>query len=200
MINILGPEYWNNRYQQNDFSWDIGEISTPLKTYFDQLTNKNAAILIPGAGNGYEAEYLFNMGFNNIYICDVAPIPLENFSRRCPTFNKENLLQIDFFELEKIGFDLIIEQTFFCAIHPHLRKKYALKTHSLLNQNGRLVGLLFNDKLNSDKPPFGGNKEEYLNYFAPYYKLNTFETCYNSIKPRAGGELFINLIKKDTPH
>lgn len=30
----------------------------PLKVYFDQLTNKDLKILIPGGGNSHEAEYL----------------------------------------------------------------------------------------------------------------------------------------------
>jgi thiopurine S-methyltransferase len=67
--------------------------------------------------------------------------------------------------------------------------------NELLNPGGKLVGLLFNDKLNTDKPPFGGTEEEYLNYFEKYFKIKTFEPCYNSIKPRAGRELFINLEK-----
>ena len=51
--------YWTNRYSKAKTGWDIGYPSTPLKTYFDQLENKDLRILIPGAGNAYEAEYLF---------------------------------------------------------------------------------------------------------------------------------------------
>ena len=51
-------EYWINRYKEERTGWDIGYPSTPLKEYIDQLQDKNLRILIPGAGNGYEAEYL----------------------------------------------------------------------------------------------------------------------------------------------
>lgn len=195
MLPDLNKTYWNNRYLQEDFAWDLGEISSPLKEYINQLQNKEIFILIPGAGNAYEAEYLFQKGFKNVYICDLAPAPLQNFLKRCPSFDPSHLLLADFFELKDLSFDLIIEQTFFCAINPSLRQTYALKMHSLLKPGGKLVGLLFNDLLNTDKPPFGGTKEEYLNYFNPSFKINTFETCYNSIKPRAERELFINLSK-----
>ena len=57
---LLDAEYWNNRYISHDFKWDLGEVSDPLKHYFDQLTDTNLHILIPGAGNAHEAEYLFN--------------------------------------------------------------------------------------------------------------------------------------------
>jgi hypothetical protein len=51
--------YWEEKFIKNETGWDIGYVSTPLKEYFDQLTNKDLKILIPGSGNGYEAEYLF---------------------------------------------------------------------------------------------------------------------------------------------
>lgn len=191
----LDNTYWNNRYTNNDFSWDIGEVSTPLKTYFDQISDKSISILIPGAGNAYEAEYLFNRGFNNVTVLDFAIEPLTDFKTRNPLFNNGNLVCENFFEYQG-QFDLIIEQTFFCAINPTLRKNYAQHIHHLLKPKGKLVGLLFNDILNTDHPPFGGNKEEYVLYFEPLFKINTFETAFNSIKPRAGRELFINFEKK----
>lgn len=191
----LDATYWNDRYTNNDFGWDVGEISTPLKEYFDQLKNKEIRILIPGAGNSYEAEYLVNHGFRNVTVCDLAEEPLKNLKQRCPKIKKENLIQVDFFELHGKQFDLIIEQTFFCALDPKLRKRYFEKMHELLKPGAKLVGVLFNDVLNADKPPFGGNKEEYKVYFENLFKVNVYETCVNSIKPRAGRELFINLEK-----
>ena len=190
-------KYWNDLYLNNDKPWDMGSASTPLKEYFDQLTNKHLSILIPGAGNAYEAEYLVNAGFTNVFVCDIAPIPLQNLLSRCPQIGVKHLLEEDFFELKDKKFDLIIEQTFFCAIDPSLREKYFQKVNELLNKNGKLVGVLFNDKLNDNKPPYGGTKEEYQNYFKDLFKVNVYETAYNSIKPRAGRELFINLEKSE---
>jgi methyl halide transferase len=198
----LNSKYWNERYLKDDFGWDLGSISTPLKDYFNQLNNKDLKILIPGAGNAHEAEYLINKGFTNVFVCDIAPEALNNLKKRCPAFKVENLLLRDFFEIQtstslSLTFDLIIEQTFFCAIDPSLRQKYFENMYKLLKPNGKLVGLLFNDSLNTDQPPFGGNKEEYLNYFKNLFSIKTYETAYNSVKPREGRELFINLIKKD---
>jgi len=68
--------------------------------------------------------------------------------------------------------------------------------HSVLKEKGKLVGLLFDAKLNEDHPPFGGNKKEYVGYFEPYFTLNIFTECYNSYPNRQGMELFISLIKK----
>ena len=52
--------YWEERYQKGETGWDAGTITTPLKEYIDQLTDKNLTILIPGAGNGHEFDYLID--------------------------------------------------------------------------------------------------------------------------------------------
>ena len=191
----LSANAWENRYLNNDIGWDLGEVSTPLKEYFDQLENKEIKILIPGGGNSYEAEYLFNNGFENVFVVDVSRSAIENIQKRVPNFPRKQLIIGDFFELENT-FDLIIEQTFFCAINPNLREAYVLKMNQLLKPNGKLVGLMFNVPLNKDKPPFGGNKEAYISFFKPHFSIQKMDTCYNSFGNRKGRELFVKLHKK----
>ena len=191
----IDKKFWNKRYEEKNTGWDIGYVSTPIKNYIDQLKDKSIKILIPGAGNGYEAEYLHKQGFVNVFVIDISKIPLKNLKKRVTTFPEENLIHGDFFVHDK-NYDLIIEQTFFCAINPELRKNYVDKMHQLLKPKRKLVGLLFNTTLNIDHPPFGGNKTEYTNLFRHKFLFKTFEEAYNSIEPRAGKELFINFIKK----
>ncbi|WP_242086847.1 TPMT family class I SAM-dependent methyltransferase [Aestuariivivens sediminis] len=191
----LSESFWNNRYINHDIGWDLGQISPPLKSYFNQLTNKNLNILIPGGGNSYEAEYLFNNGFKNTSVIDLSGAALKSIKNRVPQFPVSQLIHGNYFDLTG-RYDLIIEQTFFCAIDPKLRSRYAQKANALLVSNGKLVGILFDAPLNMDKPPFGGNREEYLDYFSPYFKIDIFEACHNSIESRLGKELFIKLIKR----
>jgi len=190
----LNKDFWNRRYQEGNTGWDVGAITTPLKEYFQQLEDTNLKILIPGAGNSYEAEFLFEKGFKNTIVIDISDVVLENFKNRNPEFPPKNLVNKDFFEAEG-SFDLIIEQTFFCALDPKYRPAYASKMYELLKKGGKLVGVLFDDPLNVDHPPFGGNEAEYRNYFEPWFHLIVFESCYNSIKPRVGRELFMILEK-----
>jgi len=191
----LSEFFWENKYKKNKIGWDLGEVSPPLKTYFDQLTNKNLKILIPGGGNSYEAEYLFNRGFNNTYVVDLSKTALDNIKNRVPEFPSSQLIHADFFDLNDT-FDLIIEQTFFCAINPNLRVNYAVKIKNLLNEKGKLVGVLFDAKLNKDHPPFGGNIKEYTTYFEPYFRMDVFTKCYNSFHNRQEMELFMKFVKK----
>ena len=174
----------------------MGEISTPLKAYFDQLTNKNLKILIPGGGNSYEAEYLHHRGFKNVYVVDLSKTALSNIKARVSSFPSSHLIHKNFFDLE-MSFDLIIEQTFFCAIDPKLRSRYSSKAQQLLNKKGKIVGLLFDDTFTNDKPPFGGCKTEYLNYFEPSFNVLLMEDSYNSHPKRDGRELFIKIEKKE---
>ena len=193
--NRFNKEFWEAKYKVNDTFWDIGEISTPIKEYIDQIHNKEIQILIPGAGNGYEAEYLINKGFKNVTVIDFSEQPLINLKQRLPKIKKEQLIHQDFFE-HKNTYDLIIEQTFFCALDPSLRKNYVFKMNDLLTNNGKLVGLLFDFELTSETPPFGGNKKEYLELFSKKFNIKTLEKCHNSIKPRLGTELFFIFEKK----
>ncbi len=186
--------FWEKKYVKDETGWDIGAISDPLKSYIDQLKGKELNILIPGAGNSYEAEYLHINGFKNVVVLDWAKTALSNIKDRIPDFMDSNLISEDFFE-HNSSYDLIIEQTFFCAINPALRKKYVEKMHSLLKPNGKLVGLLFNIPLFENHPPFGGNKTEYLLLFEKKFKVKTIEVAYNSIKSRKNNELFIILEK-----
>ncbi|MEM6684615.1 MAG: methyltransferase domain-containing protein [Bacteroidota bacterium] len=185
--------YWSQRYQESQTGWDIGAPSTPLKAYIDQLTNKSLKILIPGAGNAYEAEYLWQQGFANVYVLDISENPLQEFQLRNPDFPSKQLICEDFFKHTGI-YDLILEQTFFCSFPPlpETRKNYAAKMYSLLHSGGKLAGLWFSFPLTDDisNPPFGGSKVEYLIYFEPYFEVKTFEKAHNSIAPRAGKELF----------
>lgn len=185
--------FWSTRYSEERTGWDIGAPSTPLKEYIDQLEDKDLKILIPGAGNAYEAEYLWQEGFKNTYVLDISEAPLKAFAQRVPDFPEKQLIQANFFEYEG-EYDLILEQTFFCSFPPlkENRVNYAEKMSSLLKNDGKLVGLWFNIPLKGDlvKRPFGGNKAEYLGYLSPYFEIQTFEECHNSIKPRMGSELF----------
>ena len=125
---------------------------------------------------------------------DISAIPLQNFQNRVPSFNPAHIIQEDFFQ-HTGQYDLIIEQTFFSTFPPAMRRNYAQQMYKLLKTGGKLVGVLFQDALFQDHPPFGGFKADYLPVFEEYFTINYFDTCYNSIPPRAGRELFIHLTK-----
>ena len=192
---LLDENYWSQRYTDQQTGWDIGYVSPPIENYINQLSNKKLKILIPGCGNGYEGEYLHQKGFSNVHQMDLSKNALNNFHIRVPSFPEERLLHQDFFKHNE-KYDLIFEQTFFCALNPNLRSSYVQSMAEKLLPGGKIVGLLFNTPLFTDHPPFGGSKEEYIPLFEKKFYIKTMETAYNSIPPRADSELFIILEKK----
>lgn len=193
--NSLNRFYWENRYKDNNTGWDIGHVSLPLKRYFDQLHDKSVKILVPGSGNSHEIEYLWKLGFKHVYAADIAKTPLNNLKNRLKDFPESQLLNTDFFKISDT-FDIIIEQTFFCALNPSFRKSYVEQMTKLLKAKGKLVGLLFNFPLSETGPPFGGSKTEYSNLFKEDFNIKLLEPSINSIKQRQGKELFFIFEKK----
>lgn len=190
----LDRDFWESRYTTADTGWDLGGPSTPLKEYIDQLTSTDMRILIPGAGRAYEAEYLHRRGFTNVFVIDLTDAPFTDLLKRCPDFPKDHLIVCDFFA-HQASYDLIIEQTFFCALEPSLRERYVKKMHELLVPGGKLIGVLFDDPQPGKipgQPPFGGNAVEYHALFDPLFPQVTFARCYNSIAPRAARELWMS--------
>ncbi len=188
-MNTLNADYWNSRHEAGDTPWNIKMPSPPITSYIDQLKDKNISILIPGAGHSHEASYLIDHGFENITVCDISEVAIQNMKLQMNTRILINYLNIDFFAIAGT-FDLIIEQTFFCAIDPVLRSKYVDKMSTLLKPDGKLVGVLFGIEFPHNGPPFGGHISEYKSLFTQKLHIQTMEICYNSIHQRRGNELF----------
>ncbi len=191
---------WEKRWQTGQTGWDIGQASPPLCRYADQMPpeRRHLRVLIPGCGNAYEAAYLLDQGFSNITVVDIAPTAIRCLEQRLDASyphwrTRLRALCTDFFALDET-FDLILEQTFFCALDPALRPQYAQHMHRLLAPGGTLAGVLF-DRDFEGGPPFGGHADEYRALFEPLFDIKTLESCYNSIQPRAGTEVFVILKK-----
>ena len=193
--DFLDANFWDERWKANETAWDLQAVSPPLKSYIDGISDRHTSILIPGCGNAYEAEYLLNNGFTNVTVIDIAPTLVKQLLEKFSAFAGNQLTVIcgDFFK-HSGQYDYIIEQTFFCALDKNKREAYVTKMHTLLNENGKLAGLLF-DKEFEKGPPFGGCKEEYTQLLGKQFAILTMEPCAESVKPRAGTELFFQVEK-----
>lgn len=192
MDNFLNKNYWDERYLLGQTGWDIGYVSPALKQYFDTLTDKHLRILIPGGGNSYEAVYLLEQGFTNVTVVDISEVVCQ---RLTDSYGEKGLRVVcaDFFE-HSDTYDLIVEQTFFCALSPSLRRDYVQKMAELLSEDGLLAGLLFNRAFEGG-PPFGGSVAEYQTLFDKAGFKVAFDLAPASIPPRAGSEVFFRAKK-----
>jgi SAM-dependent methyltransferase len=191
----MSEAYWNSLYENDDLGWDIGFPSPVITRYIDQLNNRDMAILIPGCGNAYEAEYLLAKGFTNVTLIDIAHSLTAVLEKKFANERGKRLSIItgDFFN-HTGSYDLILEQTFLSALLPAARPMYVEKMHALLKAGGHLAGVLFGHVFEKDGPPFGGTLQEYKLMFSRKFTIRKLEPCYNSIERRKGAEIFINLI------
>ncbi len=191
----LGQHYWESQWESKNTGWDVGTPTPAITEYMSQYANKNAAILIAGCGNAHEAEYLVASGFTNITLIDIAPSAVKLLVEKFTDVPQVKVLCADFFT-HKGRYDLMIEQTFFCAITPNRRTEYVKQAAKLLNKTGKIIGLLFDRTFDKKGPPFGGDASEYTAVFAPFFTIRIMDKCHNSIAPRSNSEVFINLEKK----
>lgn len=193
--NELNADFWNHRWKSGLTGWDIGYASPPLVEYMSQYEDKSVSILIPGCGNSYEAENLLSKGFDNITLIDISEELTNRLRERFKKTPQIKVIYEDFFN--HVGqYDLILEQTFFCAQILERREEYVRHIASLLKRGGRLVGVLFNVDFGKEGPPFGGDENEYRKLFSGLFDIRVMSPCYNSIPPRAGSELFVVMVKK----
>jgi thiopurine S-methyltransferase len=193
--NKLSAQYWNQRYIDQNTPWDIGQPSPAIIKYLQENVEQSTRILIPGAGKAHEAIWLHQNGYEQVWVCDWAEDAFVHLKAAAPDFPDQKLLCTDFFDL-LLEIDLVLEQTFFCALPPEKRRAYVQKTASLLSAKGKLTGLLFANPFPFQGPPFGGTKSEYIQLFQGSFEILQMDISQDSIGPRLGNELFIELSLK----
>jgi methyl halide transferase len=81
----------------------------------------------------------------------------------------------------------VLEHTCFCAIDPTLRPKYVELVSTLLQPNGKLLGLFFTHN-RPGGPPFGSTTKEIRELFAERFEFLSLEAATDSIEKRRDEE------------
>ena len=108
------------------------------------------------------------------------------------------VLNIDFFDLNSTHdciYDLLIEQTFFCAISPNQRDLYVATVARVLKSGGMLAGLFYNTAQEGG-PPFNTTKEDIIKHFSELFEIRNLAQAKNSAEQRKDKELLAILVKK----
>ena len=200
--NNISPEYpdfWNQKYINNDAQWDIGS-PTPIFINWSKTLSDRKKILIPGAGRGHDALY-FGQKNHDVYAIDFSYEAIKYLKSKSNQLNiKVNAICEDFFNLSNYfgTMDIILEYTFFCAINPKLRMKYINETLKLLKDNGLFVGIFLplDKPLSDGGPPYGINLDETMECFSEYYDIIECKKSELTIEPRFDNEVFTIMRKK----
>ena len=117
----------------------------------------------------------------------------ELFDRCC--FPRIHFVNGDFGDhVSEQGYDLIVDYTFFCAIHPSRRTWWAENMARLLNrdnEDARLMTIMFPifpDWDANKGPPYPVNLERYQAVLDEHFELTFYSREMRSLKPRKGRE------------
>jgi methyl halide transferase len=146
-------------------------------------------------GNAYEADWLLARGYRHLTLTDIAPALCDKLAEKYKQVSDIQVICGDFFALNG-AYDLVLEQTFFCALQPELRKNYINKMADLLVPGGLLAGVWFSVEFPFEGPPFGGNPDTYISLLESHFTIRQAGPCLHSAAPRAGNEWFIEALRK----
>ena len=144
--------YWEHFYNVADTPWELGQASPVLQEAVSEARALGAAlhgasVLVPGCGTGSDAAWLAERGASVLAV-DFSPQAVERAAARRSNLSvavaeRITLKQCDFFEEAFEGFSFLAEHTFFCAIDPGSRERYARSVARALVPGGYLVGNFF---------------------------------------------------------
>ena len=191
--------FWNGRYLEKNTGWDLGKVAPP----FVHLVESRAlvpysSILIPGAGRGWEALYLAELGFE-VTCVDFAPEAVAEGRALAERHGvRVSYVEEDLFRLspEHYGrFDYLLEQTCFCAIDPDRRREYREMTARMVRPGGELVGLFYVHGREGG-PPWTTTSEEVRDLFSPHFDFIEFAVTPHSVESRKGEEILARLRRR----
>jgi len=161
------PFDWETRFKTDDAPWERGGLH-PAVAHFRQtgLLTASQSIYVPGCGRSPEPVAFAREGLR-VTASDVAPSAVKRQTEQMMAAG----LDAAVFEADgldwrpPVPFDLLWEQTFLCAIHPHDRQRYEAMAFEMLKPGGHLIAL-FMQKDEPGGPPFGCSIEAMRQLFS----------------------------------
>ena len=189
---------WQKHYDNDDLQWDLGQVAPPFIRLWEENKLPNGKAIIPGCGQGHEVLFLAGKGLQ-VTGLDYAPGAVDILSRSLEEKKLQaNVLHQDFFQLDEnhnAQYDLILEQAFFCAIHPSRRSAYVETATRILKKGGLLVALFY-ETGEKGGPPFNTTPSDILDHFSDDFHIETLEKTPHSVEKRKDKELLGLLRKK----
>lgn len=189
---------WQGHYDRGDLMWDIEQVSPPFANLWEERKVSPGKAIIPGCGRGHEVVYFAERGFDMTGV-DFAVGAVTHLERTLAERDlRARVIHGDFFSLDVSHddcYDIMFEQTFFCAIAPSQRSLYVETVTRILKKGGLLVALFY-ETGTVGGPPFNTTCADIQNYFPPNFVVEYLEKAGDSIERRKGKEWLAILRKK----
>lgn len=186
---------WEQRYAVSDTPWDLDQPPPWLTRLIAEEAGDAKRVLVPGAGYGTDA-IAWAKGGHEAVALDFSATALAGARDRAERHGVSiQLLEADIFdELPTLAgaFDLIWEQTCFCAIPPERRDDYVEAMAGRLKPGGELWGVFIHHH-RPGGPPFDMSPDLVREAFAKRFELQSLRPVEDSVERRRGQEFLVVL-------
>jgi cyclopropane fatty-acyl-phospholipid synthase-like methyltransferase len=168
----MSREYWENRYQTKEMSWEKGAPSPGLADFLAAHPDlKRGAVCVPGCGTGHDVRAIAAAGFDAVGF-DIAPSAIALAEEKTKAAGLAAKFQLaDFLHAgPPQKFDWLFEHTLFCAIQPGERDAYVRAVLRWLKPGGNYLAVNYFG-CGPDGPPFPTTRAEQLERFSPHFDL-----------------------------
>lgn len=168
MADSNSPQFWQERYQNSQFPWDLGGPTPVFARLAAEGHLSPGAMIVLGAGRGHDARLFASYGFS-VTAVDFADAAIAAMQTLADPNHRLDILQGDFFWLPPPfngRYQYVLDYTCFCAILPQRRGEYADLVTRLLQPGGQYVTLAFPIGTRAGGPPFTVQPEAIIDLFA----------------------------------
>jgi SAM-dependent methyltransferase len=176
--------------------WDLGGPAPPLVRAVRKAgLPRGAKTAVLGAGRGHDALAIARLGFDVVgfdfsFLAVAAARALAESSGNPARFEQQ-----DIFDLPAIAagaYQVVVEHTCFCAIHPDRRAAFVQAAAALLEPQGLLIGLFFPiDAERQGGPPYAISVDELDRLFSSSFEILRSEEPSDSAPERRGLERLV---------
>ncbi|XP_024368637.1 probable thiol methyltransferase 2 isoform X1 [Physcomitrium patens] len=181
---------WDQLWKEKVTPWDLQGVTPVISQLLKDNKIREGKVLVPGCGGGHDVVAMGSAARRVIGL-DISKTALEHAEALA-----QKSLNAEFVEFENADFfsytppfkfDFIFDYTFFCALDPSLRRKWAEKMAELLALDGELITLMFPLDDHPGGPPFSVSLEAYQQVLSPWgFQLVYCNANIPSVEGRAG--------------
>ena len=195
----MSRDYWEQRYQARDLTWDKGAPSPGLVDFLAAHPDLDRGkVCVPGCGTGHDTREFARAGFA-AYGFDLAPSAIVLAEEKTKAAGLAAKYQLaDFLRDEPPEkFDWLFEHTLFCAIQPRDRDDYVRAVLRWLKPGGTYLAVNY-ILCEPGGPPFPTTRDEQVERFTPHFELRADWTP-RTYPNRTGRERMFWWVRADGP-
>ena len=181
------PSFWDERFARGFTPWDQAGVQREFEAF--AAAHPEAAVLIPGCGNAWEARWLAERG-RAVRAIDFAPAAVAS-AREALGQYADVVEEADFYTyVPPFTPAWVYERAFLCALPKAQREAYARRMADLLQPGALLAGYFFIGETPKG-PPFAIARDELDALLAPFFMLVDDQPVADSLPIFAGRERWL---------